>query len=434
MNLRGLLGLGARATSPAMPPAAARIEPALTGLALGRATAGAAALPVSHDAGWREFGITGASRVRSLPRVTPDLAQKHATVVAACTVIAGDLAKLPLGVFQRTGSGREVRLREHPLDHLLNAEAAPGVPAHVMRFAIGYAFTLRGRGFAFAPRDGAGEVTLIEAIRPDHCTVLRSGRERYYEFEDGAQVHRRVSGRVMAHLRYMAEDGWTGRSPIEVAAETLGIALARQEAAARLAGGKGFKAVAKLEDFGADDETWQRARARLKAAMAEDADEGMLIIGQSDDIKSLGLSAADLELLASQKFDREQIAALYRVPPAKLQMLEYGVKANGEQQALDYKAECLTHWGKFLESGLGQGLLSEAERRAGLFLRHQYDALLMATTKERYEAITKAVGGPILTPNEGRAIEGKDPIAGGDVLYPPPNMTRKDGGATDKEG
>lgn len=278
MNLRGLLGLGARATL----PAAARIEPALTGVA----TAGAAALPVSHDAGWREFGITGASRVRSLPRVTPDLAQKHATVVAACTVIAGDLAKLPLGVFQRAGSGREIRLRDHPLDHLLNAEAAPGVPAHVMRFAIGYAFTLRGRGFAFAPRDGAGEVTLIEAIRPDHCTVLRAGRERYYAFEDGAQVHRRVSGRVMAHLRYMAEDGWTGRSPIEVAAETLGIALARQEAAARLAGGKGFK----------------------------------------------------------------------------------------------------------------------------------------------------AVGGPILTPNEGRAIEGKDPIAGGDVLYPPPNMTRKDDGATEKEG
>lgn len=429
MNLRGLLGFGGRATR----PVAARIEPALTGPAPGRATAGAS-LPVSQDAGWREFGIAGASRVRSLPRVTPDLAQKHATVVAACTVIAGDLAKLPLGVFQRAPNGRKVRLRMHPLDYLLNAEASPGIPAHMMRFALCYAFTLRGRGFAFAPRDGAGEVTLIETIRPDRCTVLRAGRERYYEFEDGAQVHRRVSGRVMAHLRYITEDGWTGGSPIEMAAETLGIALARQEAAARLAGGKGFKAVAKLEDFGADDETWQRARMRLKAAMAEDADEGVLIIGQSDDIKPLGLSAADLELLASQRFDREQIAALYRVPPAKLQMLEYGVKANGEQQAIDYKSECLTHWGTFLEAAYEQGFLSEGERRAGLIVRHDYDALLMATTKERYEAMKIAVGGPWRTVNEARPMDGLDTIAGGDVLYPPPNMTRKDDGATEKEG
>ncbi|MBZ4023258.1 phage portal protein [Rhodobacter sp. TJ_12] len=420
MSLRGIFGRGRAAQLET-----ARREPPL----VATASASAGALSPAFEAGWQEVGVSGSSRVRNLPRVTPELAQKHATVVAACSVIAGDLAKLPLAVYQRNATGREVRVREHPVDHLLNSEASPGVPAHVMRFAIGYAFTLRGKSFAFAPRDGAGELVLVETIRPDRCEVLRVGRERFYEFEDGAQIQRRVSGRVMAHLRYMAEDGWTGRSPIEVAAETLGIALARQEAAARLAGGKGFKAVAKLEDFGADEETWQRSRARLKAAMAEDADDSVLIMGQSDDIKSLGLSAADLELLSSQKFDREQIAALYRVPPAKLQMLEHGVKANGEQQAIDYKAECLTHWGKFLETGMGQGLLTAGERQAGLFLRHEYDALLMATTKERYEAITKAVGGPILTPNEGREIEGLDAIEGGEKLYPPSNMTRKESGA-----
>lgn len=406
-----------------------RIEPALAA-----PVAEAAGLSVSHETGWREIGFGGASRVRSLPRVTPELAQKHATVVTACSVIAGDLAKLPLKLFQRGVDGREVRVRDHPAAYLLNAESSPGVPAMVARFGLGYSFTLRGRGFAYAPRDGAGELELIEAVHPDRCVVLRAGRSRFYEFEDGAQTQRRVAGRAMVHLRYMAEDGWTGRSPIEVAAETMGIALAGQEAAGRLAGGKGFKAVAKLADFNADDETWQRSRRRLKAAMERDQDDGVLIIGQEDEIKELGLSASDIELLASRKFDREQIAGLYRVPPSKLQILEHGVKANSEQQAIDYKAECLTHWGGFIEAGLGQGLLTEAERRAGLFFRHEYDALLMATTKERYEALAKAVGGPILTPNEGRRIEGLDPIAGGEALYPPPNMTRADTKPQGKDG
>jgi len=372
------------------------------------------------------FGYASRSNVSTLPRVSPELAQKHATVTAACAVISGDLSKLPLQVFQRGKDGREVRVRDHPAEYLLNVESSAGVPANVARFGLGYSYCLRGRGFAYAPRDGGGELELFEAIRPDQMMVLRAGRARFYEFEDGAGLRRRVSGRVMVHLRYMAEDGWTSRSPIEVAAESLGIALAGQEAAARQASGAAFKQVAKIGAFNEDDESYERARGRLKDHMRRDRDSGVLIVGSEDDFKTLGASAADLQLLESRKFDREQIIALYRVPPSKLQMLENGVKANGEQQAIDYKADCLTHWGSFVEGGLTLGLLSEGERRSGMFFRHNYDALLAATTKERYDALAKAVGGPFMTWREARRIEGLEDLAEGESPYPPSNMTRKD--------
>ena len=69
-------------------------------------------------------------------------------------------------------------------------------------------------------------------------------------------------------------------------------------------------------------------------------------------------------------------------------------------------------------------LLTPAERTAGLFLRHDFDALMRPTRKDRYDALARVVGGPIMTPNEGRKSEGLGPIAGGNVLYPPSNMTR----------
>jgi HK97 family phage portal protein len=236
----------------------------------------------------------------------------------------------------------------------------------------------------------------------------------------------------MVHLRYMAEDGWTGRSPIEVAAETFGIALAGQEAAGRAAGGQSFKLAANLAAFDSDDEEYERARARLKNAMRRDADGQVLIAGPDDKFSVLGMSAADIQLLQSRKFDREQIAALYRVPPSKLQMLENGVKANGEQQALDYKADCLTHWGGFIEAELGLTLLTERERRAGMVLRHEYDALLVSTLKERVDAFSKACGGPFMSPDEVRPYFKKGPIEGGAKLYPPSNMTREED--TEKKG
>ncbi len=121
-----------------------------------------------------------------------------------------------------------------------------------------------------------------------------------------------------------------------------------------------------------DDEARVRSARRVAAALRAPEVEGFPILGEGEDVQTLDMKAADQELLGSRKFDREQIAAIYRVPPAKLQMMEYGVKANGEQQAIDYLTDCLLHWAKQVEDQLALGVLTEAERRAGLFFRHDF--------------------------------------------------------------
>lgn len=380
---------------------------------------------------WDLQGFGGQSRVKSLPHVSPMSAQRHATVYACCNNIAGDHAKLPLEIWQRNRDGREVRVQDHPATYLLNVESSAGVPAMVMRYALMYAFTLRGRAYAYAPRDGAGELLMIDLAHPDKVSELSQGRERFYDFEDGDLIMRRAARRTMVHLRYMAEDGWTGRSPIQVASESVGLALAGQEAAARSASGSFARGYVKIADVYEDEEAYQRSTRRLRAALRDPDSEGLPILGASDSIEKLDLSASDQQLLESRKFDREQIAACYRMPPSKLQMLEHGVKANGQQQAIDYRSECLTHWGGFAETQMGQCLLTEGERRSGLFLRHNYDALLLATTKERYEAGRVAVGGPWMTWQEMRRIEGLPDLASGETPYPPPNMTRPDAATTE---
>jgi HK97 family phage portal protein len=372
------------------------------------------------------IGFGGRSRVKNLPIANGRTAERHATVFACGNNIAGDLSKVPLKMYQRDGDGTETRVRDHPAAYLMNVEASPGITAQVLRFMLVYCYCIRGRGYGYAPRDGAGELELIEAIHPDLVSMFKAGRSRWFDFEDGAGVRRRVPSRSMVPLRYMPNDGWTGRSPIEVAGESFGLALAGQEAAARTASGAATRAVIKMQDEFEDDEAYRRNGRRIRAALTDPESEGFPIIGAGDAIESLDLSAADQELLASRKFDREQIAAVYRMPPSKLQMLEYGVKANGEQQALDYRTDCLLHWSIPVEAEFGMGLLTEAERRAGLFFRHDFDALIQATTKEKYDAWTKAVGGPIATANTAQRKLNL-PITSGpddDKLNPASNMTR----------
>lgn len=377
--------------------------------------------PTLFNVGWSGTQ----SRVKTLPPVTPIIAQRHATVFACCNNIAGDHSKLPLEIWQRNKDGREVIVKDHAATYLLNVEASPGVPSAIARYALFYAFTLRGRAFAWCPRDGAGELVMIDTLHPDHVGELWTGRTRFYDFTDGDNIQRRAPSRSMMHLRYMAEDGWTGRSPIQVAAESVGLALAGQEAAARSASGNFLRGYVKMADSFEDEEAYQRNKTRLKSALSDPEAQGLPILGEQDSIERLDLSASDMELLASRKFDREQLAAIYRMPPSKLQMMEYGVKANGQQQAIDYRGECLSHWGGLAEGFMAQAILTEADRRAGLFLRHNYDALLTATTKERYDAGRLAVGGPWMTWQEFRRIEGLPDLAEGERPYPPPNMTEK---------
>ncbi|WP_233270321.1 phage portal protein [Chachezhania sediminis] len=374
------------------------------------------------SAGWGG----SATRVRGLPPVTPQSAANHGTVFSCCNNISGDLAKVPLKLWQR-GDGLDVRVREHPATYLLNVEAAPGVPGKVVRFAAVYAYALRGNGHIYAPRDSGGELMRLDLPRLGGVTILRDGLQRFYQFEDGAGTHRTVPARSMVHMRYMAEDGWTGRSPISVAAESMGIALAGQRAAARNASGGTAKGVIKLADVYDTDEDRERNARRIKAAMTDPDADGWIVTQAEEDVKRLDVSAADSELLAGRKFDREMIAGLYRMPLFKLMSVEGGVKANSQQQAIDYKTDCLMHWSELVEAQMNMAILTREEREAGLFLRHDFGALLQTTTKEQYDALSRAVGGPFLRPNEARAKIGEGPVDEGAMLNPAPNMTRDSG-------
>ncbi|MBL4761780.1 MAG: phage portal protein [Gammaproteobacteria bacterium] len=400
--------------------AAARVEPTVM------AMSGQASGVQAPELWMNDVGFGTQSRIKTLPRVSAVISQKHATVTGCCSIVAGDLAKIPLKLYKRDADGREERIRDHASTYLLNVESSPGVSSVVARFAMGYAFLLRGKSFTYSPRDGAGELMFLDVIKQDGCHITKVGRERFYDFEDGAGVCRRAPSRSMVHLRYMADDSWTGRSPIEVAAESMGLALAGQEAAARTASGVTTRAYMKIEDVFENDEDYRRNAKRLRNAINDPDANGIPIIGQNDEIKSLDISSADQELLSSRKFDVGQIRSLYRVPAFKLQDAEHGVKANGEQQAIDYLVDCLLHWGAFIECELALGVLTEGERRSGMFFRHDFGALLRPTISDQYEAINKAVGGPFMTPDEGRKILGMPTTEGGKKLNPAPNMTRKE--------
>ncbi|NVK56666.1 MAG: phage portal protein [Alteromonadaceae bacterium] len=379
---------------------------------------------VSLDTGFegRGFRVIGGRSA-----VSAEEAERYAAVYSCCNIIAGDMAKVPLRVVEKLGDNNFVPVDFHAVNYLLNVEPFDGVHAAGLRYALNYDYLLRGVSYAHVVRDGGGEVVSIAALQGASLRMLADGA-RIYDATDYLGRSVRLAGRSVLHMRYGARDMWTHRSPLSVAAATVALAADGHDAAARSASGDTLKGVAKVGYMESDAEEFERLDKRFRQSAKAAREKGqILVIGPDDDFKPLNMSAADMELLSTRKWDAKEIASMFRVPLWKLQDTQGGLKGAGQQAAIDYSGDCLSHWASGVEGASTMSLLTREERERGLRIKHDWTALLEPTTKEAYEAVNIAVGGPFMTVNEGRAMVGLNQIAGADPRpYPPPNMTREE--------
>ena len=143
--------------------------------------------------------------------------------------------------------------------------------------------------------------------------------------------------------------------------------------------------------------------------------------------EKMGMSNQESELLSSRKFSVTNQARILRIPPHIIGDLEHATFSNITEQNRQFLDHSIMPWLIRWQSRLAKTLLTPAERANGLFFKFDTSAFLKAQTKERYEALHKAVGGPFMTANEAREHEDLNPLAGLDEVSKPANMENPGG-------
>ena len=131
------------------------------------------------------------------------------------------------------------------------------------------------------------------------------------------------------------------------------------------------------------------------------------------ELKAVGFSPENMQLLELQKFCVEQIARIYSLPPVFLQDLSTGTFSNVEQQDIHYVKHTLRLWIEQTEQEMNLKLFG---RESDLMVRFNVDSLLRGDLKTRMEAHATAVQNGIKTPNEVRDHEELEPLPQGDDL------------------
>lgn len=364
----------------------------------------------------------GGTKATSGISVSADSSMRCAAVYACVRVLAESVAQLPLILYRRLPNGGKERATDHPLYTLLHDAPNSWQTSLEFRELQMYNLLLRGNGYSFINRI-RGVVRELLPLHPDRMTVAQ--RENfdltYALSKSGGETQPLAAGDVF-HLRGLSANGYTGITPIAMAREAIGLALATEQHGARLfANGAKMGGILKHPGKLKDAEMAKRIRESFDTAFSGDNAHRTALLEENMSWEKVTMTAEDSQFIETRKYQRSEIASIFRVPPHKIGDLERATFSNIEHQSLEFLTDSLLPWLRRWEQAITRDLLTPRERPE-FFAEFLVDGLLRGDVKTRMDSYAVAIQNGIMSPNEARTRENLNPRAGGDEYLRPANM------------
>ena len=344
------------------------------------------------------------------------------TAVYACVrILAETIASLPLNVYQFTDNGKEKAI-DHQLYYLLHDEPNPEMTSFVFRETLMSHLLLWGNAYAQIIRDGRGKVLALYPLLPDRMTVDRTtDGQLYYEY-------RRDTGYVILrpedilHIPGLGFDGLVGYSPIAMAKNAIGMAIATEEY-----GGKFFANGASpggvLEHPGVVKDP-ARIRESWNAVYQGSGNAHRIaVLEEGMKFQSIGIPPEQAQFLETRKFQTEEICRIFRVPPHLVANLDKATFSNIEHQSISFVVHTIRPWLVRLEQGMNKALLSPSEK-GQYFVGFVVDGLLRGDYASRMQGYAIGIQNGFLSPNDVRTLENMNTIEHGDIYAMNGNMLK----------
>lgn len=360
----------------------------------------------------------------------------------AIALISATVAKTPLDILDVRGDSRTPDLK-HPAYRLLGGLNKPNEETlrfHFMQTLTAHAVG-HGGGYAYIYRDEAARPTELYQLRPDRTWPIReNGRLMYVtsiggDFGDSGAVQRKLLAENVLHIHGLGWDGLTGYSLLDLAAEALGSALAKEQFGAKFFKNSATPSVAikvpkKMTDRALKNlkDSWVSLRTGLENAHKP------VILEDGAEVEPFSINAADSQLIESMSRDPILISNFTGVPVYKFGVPGYNSYNSLEISSQDFLDDTIDPWFVPWEEEIEDKLFTENEKlketRRARFRRRELirvDAIKRASIHR-----TELGGHPYREVNEVRRDEGEDPKDGYDFIPVPLNMVGGKPAASDK--
>jgi len=345
-------------------------------------------------------------------QVNEQTAMQTTAVYACVRILAEAIASLPLHIYMYTSDGGKERVVDHPLYYLLHDEPNVEMTSFIFRETLMSHLLLWGNAFAQIIRDGGGRVLALYPLLPNKMEVSRSAngeliyayrrdKEESRENPDGGTVILRRD--EVLHIPGLGFDGLVGYSPIAMAKNAVGMALAVEEFGATF-----FKNGANpggvLQHPGVIKDI-QRVKDSWNAAYGGSGNaHRVAVLEEGMQFHAIGIPPEQAQFLQTRKFQISEISRIFRVPPHMVGDLEKSSFSNIEQQSLEFVKYTLDPWVVRWEQAIQQSLILPSEK-GSLFVKFNVDGLLRGSYKERMDGYSTGIQNGFFSVNDVRDLE-----------------------------
>ena len=340
------------------------------------------------------------------------------TAVYACVrILAEAVASLPLHVYEYQDDGGKKLVHDHPLYYLLHDEPNPEMTSFVFRETLMSHLLIWGNAYAQIIRDGAGRVLGLYPLLPDKMEVQRDDRGNiYYVYSRNSDENPmfkeygniKLKAEDVLHIPGLGFDGLIGYSPIAMAKNAVGMTLACEEyGASFFANGANTGGVLEhpgvLKDPSKVRESWNSVYRGVNNA------HKIAVLEEGMKYQQIGIPPEEAQFLETRKFQINEIARLYRIPPHMVGDLDKSSFSNIEQQSLEFVKYTLDPWVIRWEQSLQRSLLLPGEK-GKYFIKLNVDGLLRGDYQSRMNGYAVGRQNGWFSANDIREMENMNPI------------------------
>ncbi len=358
------------------------------------------------------FGGTSSGKA-----VNEHTAMQMTAVYSCVRILSETLAGLPLHVYKYNDSGGKEKYLSHPLYRSLHDEPNPEMTSFVFRETLMSHLLLWGNAYAQIIRNAKGEVVALYPLMPNKMTVDRDSSGRlFYLYQRSSddvaslgkdnQVY--LSPSDVLHIPGLGFDGLVGYSPIAMARNAVGLAIATEEYGAKFfangaAPGGVLEHPGTIKDPQRVKESWNSAYQGSSNA------HRVCVLEEGMKYQPIGISPEQAQFLETRKFQINEIARIFRVPPHMVGDLEKSSFSNIEQQSLEFVKYTLDPWLIRWEQSMCRALISNSEKPT-VFIKFNVDGLLRGDYEGRMKGYSIGIQNGFMSPNDVRMLENMDLI------------------------
>ena len=372
------------------------------------------------------FGFFG--RSSSGVEISEDSSYKIPTAFAAVKRISESIAMSPLHVYKYKKPRGQDKDRSHHLHRLFHLKPNGFQTIYDFKLLMAVSQLTRGNAYALIVENKSGETEQLIPMHPDRVLPfwVKPGEEKAYAYRDHkGKEHILLQSEVLHFMGPSKDGGLSGVAPIVECAEAAGIYIAAERYGARFFANDSRPGGYLKSEKQLNGEVQERLIKSWTArhSGANNAHK-IAVLEDGLDFKEIGIPPEQAQFLETRKFQREEVAAIFGIPPHLVGILDKATFSNIENQGQEYLTYTLMPYFTNWEKALMFKLLTEREQITH-FIKFNADAYIRADIKARYEAYNQGHNGGWLSPNDIREKEDMNPIPadkGGDDYLQPENM------------